>query len=207
MGGAHPATLTYKRTNSQMENEELEVLETHEIQEGETPEVEALTPAEIAELRRKADVSSQNYERAKKAEADKKRLEQELAEAQLGSDSFVTDEDTARTLRDLTEKMNRLEERAQLETVYAQYPQVKDKASEFNEFRAEYQGVSMDKVAKLFISEHDLSEGTKRKGLERAGGGTRKVPVQGLATDDLTRLRTTNFKEYVKLIKSGKLQS
>jgi hypothetical protein len=190
-----------------MENEEIEVLDTQEDQEGEAPEAEALTPAEIAELKRKADVSSQNYERAKKAEADKKRLEAELEEARLGSDSFVTDDDTSRTLRDLTEKMNRLEERAQLDTVYTQYPQLKDKASEFNEFRAEYQGVSMDKVAKLFMSEHELGETPKRKGLERAGGGTRKVPVQGLATDDLTRLRTTNHREYVKLIKSGKLQS
>ncbi len=45
----------------------------------ETPE-ETLTPEQIADLKRKADVSSQNFERAKKAEAKAKELEEKLKE-------------------------------------------------------------------------------------------------------------------------------
>jgi hypothetical protein len=66
-----------------MENES-EVLDTQNNQEGEsettiTDEGKTLTPEEIADLKHKAGVSSQNFERAKKAEADKKALEAELA--------------------------------------------------------------------------------------------------------------------------------
>lgn len=51
---------------------------------------ETLSPEDIADLKHKAEVSSQNFERAKKAEAEKKALEVELAKAkQTPSDSLT----------------------------------------------------------------------------------------------------------------------
>lgn len=63
-----------------MEKEE-EVVDTQNNQQDadQTGEEETLTPEEIADLKHKAEVSSQNFERAKKAEAEKKALEAELA--------------------------------------------------------------------------------------------------------------------------------
>ena len=55
-----------------------------------TPETVTLTKAEVEELKHKADVSSQNFERLKKAEADLK----SLRESQLPAPSqdFYSDE-------------------------------------------------------------------------------------------------------------------
>jgi hypothetical protein len=81
-----------------MENE-TEVLDTQNNQDGEsetttTEETETLSPQEIADLKHKADVSSQNFERAKKAEAEKKALETELAKHKSQSQgSGLTAED------------------------------------------------------------------------------------------------------------------
>lgn len=183
--------------------QELEVLDTQEEElEVETPNVETLSAEEIADLKKRADVSSQNYERAKKAEQRLKELE----EAQLGTDSFVSDDDTARQLRELNDKFNRIEERAQLDSLYKQYPAIQDKLSEFDEFRREYVGIGLDKVAKIFLVEKDLlEESPKRKGLEKASGGRRTPPPSASTNDDVKRLRENNYREYVKQIRSGKI--
>jgi hypothetical protein len=189
-------------------DENTEVLDTQpEAQEEETPEVEALSPEEIAELRKRADVSSQNYERAKKAEAEKKELQRQLEEAQLNSDSFTTDDDTAREVKALKEKFAQLEEKALLDSVVQKYPAIADKRAEFDEYRMEYPTSKLEVVAKLFLAERDISEETpKRKGLEKAGGGKRTPPTQGHTVDDITRLRTENYREYVKQLRQGKIK-
>ncbi len=48
------------------------------VETPETPEAEELTPEQIADLQKKADVSSQNFERAKKAEAELKEAREKL---------------------------------------------------------------------------------------------------------------------------------
>ena len=73
-----------------MENE-TEVLDTQNNQdEVVINEEETLSPEEIADLKHKAEVSSQNFERAKKAEEAKKALETKLAELEKGGKSQET---------------------------------------------------------------------------------------------------------------------
>lgn len=183
-------------------NQENEEQITHNESEVAAPNVEAISGEEIAELKKRADVSSQNYERAKKAEQRLKELE----EAQLTDDSFISEDDTAKQLRELTEKFNRIEEKNQLDAVYTQYPAIKDKMSEFNEFRHEYTGIALEKVAKIFLVEKDLFEDSpKRKGLEKATGGRRVAPPQASTTEDVKRLRENNFREYMKQVRSGNI--
>jgi hypothetical protein len=88
------------------------------------------------------------------------------------------------------------------------YPILRDKLSEFEQYKQEYQGVKLESVAKLFLSENDLlGDSPKRKGLEKAGGGQRVAPSEGKFTaEDAKRLRETNYKEYLKQVRSGKLQ-
>lgn len=54
------------------------IIESPETQQ--TPEVVQVSAAELADLRKKAEVSSNNFERLKKIEADKKELEAKLAD-------------------------------------------------------------------------------------------------------------------------------
>ena len=66
-----------------MEVEKQDVQDVQETPEEEVEKTtketeEQLTPEQIAELKERADVSSQNYERAKKAETAKKDLEQKI---------------------------------------------------------------------------------------------------------------------------------
>ena len=186
-----------------------EELETLDSSTEETSE-EQNTSEDIAELRRRADVSSQNFERAKKAEEARKALEEEneILRAQLETESFTGDDVVQRQLKEIASKLERLEEEKQLEGLYSQYPALKDKQSEFNSFRLDYPGVGLQAVAKLFLAENDLiGESPKRKGLEKAGGGQRVPPSTGKQNaDDVKRLRETNYKEYVKQLKAGKIQ-
>lgn len=170
-------------------------------------EQQAPTEAEIADWKQKASVSSQNFERAKKAEAEKADLQKKLEEAQLAQDSFVSDDDTAKKLRELDEKFSKLEEEKRIESIKASYPAIADKMDEFNEYRSAYPSDKLDSVAKLFMVERDLlGDAPKRKGLEKAVGGKRTPPNENQTTDDVKRLRETNYREYVKQIKAGKIQ-
>lgn len=65
-----------------------EVQETPEEVAGET--TETLTPEEIADLKKKAGVSSQNFERAKKAEADLKEARKQLEGTVQSKDTLST---------------------------------------------------------------------------------------------------------------------
>lgn len=179
----------------------------------ETTQEETLTAEQIAELKSKADVSSQNFERAKKAETEKKALAQKIAdlEAQLASsnDEFADPNDAVLTqLAELNAKFSALEEEKTMTSVLAKYPQIADKRVEFDTYRMEYPAHKLETVAKLFLAENDLlTEAPKRKGLEKAGGGQRVAPSTGkMTSEDVKRLRENNYSEYMKRIKAGTLQ-
>lgn len=179
---------------------------TQHQSEGEAPQAEEISQEELADLKKRAEVSSQNFERAKKAEQEKKELQRQLEEAQLGQDSFASDDETAKKLKDLEDRFIRIEEQRQLDAVYTQFPAIKDNTTEFNEFREQYAGIEVGKVAKLFLVEKDLIEDVpKRKGLEKAGGGQRSTPKQTPNVEDVKRLRENNFREYMKQNRAGKI--
>lgn len=189
-----------------------EVVPQPEEQQEEIVEEETLTAEQIADLKAKANVSSQNFERAKKAEEEKKLLQskiQELESQLIPADDFSDPNDVVQTkLAELNAKLNKMEEDKQMESLTAKYPVLTDKLAEFELYRQEYPTAKLESVAKLFLSENDLLNDTpKRKGLEKAGGGQRTAPSNGqMTSDDVKRLRETNFKEYKALLKSGKLK-
>ena len=187
-------------------NDETEEQVTQNEPVEEAPQAEALTLEEIAELKKRASQSSQNYERAKKAEEEKKALEQRLSEAQLAQDSFMTEDEVSKKLRELDSKFSRIEEKTRLDATLQKYPSIADKLDEFNEYRAEYPADKMEMAAKLFLAEKDLLDETpKRKGLEKAIGGRRVTPPATTSNDDVKRLRENNYREYLKQLRSGKL--
>lgn len=180
-----------------MENEELEVVVPQEEEQQEIAE------EDLEELKRRADVSSQNFERAKKAEAEKKALQEKIAQLEAGY--VQTDYQVDPQIAQLTERLNRIEEEKQLDSIRTQFPILSDKKDEFEEYRKEFPGVAVDKVAKLFASEN-VQDAPQRKGLEK--GGTRKTPPASgkMSADDVKRLRTENYKEYSRRILAGTLE-
>lgn len=173
-------------------------------------EAQPLSAEEIAELKRKAEVSSQNFERAKKAETSEKLLTariQEL-ESQLSTNDYIDPNDVIQNqLAEFNAKLAKLEEDRALAEIFTKYPALKDKQSEFDTYRQSYPaGSNLEPIAKLFMAENDMLETPKRKGLEKAGGGQRVVPTAGMTQEDIQRLRTSNWKEYTKLVREGKIK-
>jgi len=133
----------------------------------------------------------------------RRRAEQALLELQTqGSDDVFSDEGKA-----LQQKIDSLNEKLELKEIREQFPVLKDKSSEFSEFRKDYPGIGLEKVAKLFISENNLSEApATRKGLERSSGGGR-IPVDtGQSEEDVAKIRTENPRKYREMLKEGKIR-
>lgn len=183
------------------ENDYSQMVEEVENPETTAEESEVIDPEDeiIAKNR-------QLYERAKKAEAKAKELEEQLRLQPTESDPYA-EEDLAVTVKELQRKLAQMEEKNQLESLYAQYPVLKDKIAEFDEYRNANPGMQLTTSAKAFLAEHDLlSQAPKRKGLEKAGGGQRTPPTGKISVEDAKRLRETNYNEYKKQLMAGKIQ-
>lgn len=95
-------------------------------------------------------------------------------------------------------------EEGKLERLRSQNPALRDKSDEFDEFRKEYQGIPIEKVARLFLSEKGLLSSPERKGLESPIGGD-KTPSPGLSEADVKRMRENNPRKYLKALQEGKI--
>lgn len=187
---------------------EVEALETHTAPEGETPEVKGSIEPEvdIKDLKHRADVSSQNFERAKKAEQEAKELRERLALLEeVPSEPYQYDDEKVsalqRTVNELTGKVEKSE-------ILEKYPQLKDVWDDFESFYSspENQGMPRTTAAKAFIIEKDLI-GEPRKGLEKpVGGGKRVAPSTGMTKEEAEKIRTTDARKYRDMLKKGLIQ-
>lgn len=147
----------------------------------------------------------QLYERAKKAEAKAKELEEQLTNTV--QDPYAEEDELKTKVQTLEQKLKEIEEKNQFDALYTQYPILQEKLTEFDEYRQANQGMSLQTSAKAFLAEHDLLGQTpKRKGLEKAGGGQRTPPTGKLSVEDTKRLRENNYGEYKKQLMAGKIQ-
>lgn len=109
-----------------------------------------------------------------------------------------------RQLESMKKDLTSLQDEKELEKLYGLYPDLREHSVDFNKFREEYPRHKPENIAKLFLVEKGLL-GAERKGLEKASGGTRAVPESSLSEADVKRLRETNFREYAKQLREGKL--
>lgn len=176
-----------------------------------SPQTKQYTPEEIAELEKRASVSSQNFERLKKAEEEKEAFQRQLETLQTNvpsNDDIYSEEGQAlkKQIEEQNATITALKEEREIEKVVSQFPILKDKQAEFDEFRKEYPRHKLENVAKLFLAENDLLE-TKRKGLEKPSGGSHTPPSSGkMSADDVKRLRETNYKKYMEMLQNGQIQ-
>jgi hypothetical protein len=184
-----------------------EALEPQKIQEPVVPVTIQLTPEEIADLKHKAEVSSQNFERAKKAEDRVRELESRNINNEAPSDEVFSDEGKMivnKYVDPLKQTISSLEDRLALKDIHASYPVLKDLSSEFEEFRKEYPRHKMENIAKLFLSEKGLLE-PKRVGLETSTGGDRKPMTSKMTLEQAKDLREKNPRKYREMLKNGQV--
>lgn len=194
-----------------MENkpEDLELQQNLEA-EAEAAKKAALKEEEIAELKRRAEVSSQNFERAKKAELELKELKAKNSSQQFGDDDYSDEGKALRAeILAMKEEVSSFKRLKEEESVFNTYPQLKDKKDEFKEFLEdpELKGLSLEKSAKLFMVENNLidQEVVKRKGLEKSTSGTKGEVKKGFSEEDVRRLRETQPRKYEQMLRDGRL--
>lgn len=186
-------------------SENIGEIETQNTQSDTTPEVDVevdTNPEEdIEELRKRADVSSQNFERAKKAEREAKELQAKLDEL---TDNLVPSGNEEDELPNLKSKLSAIEQKLAKSEVIDSFPALKEHWSDFEEFRGSNENVGMPlpTAAKAFLIEKGLL-GATRKGLEKSTGGPRKPLSSGMTNDEVKDIRVNDPKKYRDMIKKG----
>ena len=182
----------------------LEEQEPQNPPEGSAPAAEEVTisKTELDELKHKAEVSSQNFERAKKAEKEAKELQEEL-KTYTETPSELGDDELGKVKSELSEikgKLNKSE-------VISSYPILKESWDEFEEFRSsdENKGMNMRTAAKAFLTEKGLLEPI-RKGLEKPTGGPRVPISSGMSVEEVKHLRENDFKKYQVMLLKGQIK-
>ena len=171
---------------------------TSVVIEGETV---TIPKAEFDDLQHKAQVSSQNFERAKKAEGEILDLETRIADLEGQPDpSGNNDAELGR----LQGQVAVLTANAAKADVLEAFPVLKEVWSDFEAFHAEDVNKAMPLMtaAKVFVNEKGLNTPT-RPGAERPSGGDRTPPASGMSPDDVKNLRETDYKKYREMVKKG----
>ena len=149
---------------------------------------------------------------ALKEEREKRRLledeNEKLKNTTAPSEIAEVYSDEGRELKKMldatNEKLVRMEESRELESVLNQYPALKDKQDEFEEYRKDFPRHKLANAAKLFLSEKGLLEtAPTRMGLEPATGGVKTPPQAKLSVEDIKRLRENDHRKYMKYIQTG----
>lgn len=137
-------------------------------------------------------------------------LEQKLSEfSNLSAEEEFSDEGRAlkKEISSLATKITEMQGEITKKDLFIAHPVLKDKWSEFEEFRndPENEGMPLKTAAKAFLVENGMI-GTQRKGLEKPTGGTRTPPTSGMTAEDVRTLRETNFKRYTEMLEKGQLK-
>lgn len=202
-----------------MENKIVDDVTTENIEKEvvETPEKEP-TNEQLEEAQKLADLEAKNrqmFERTKKAEQAEKEAKEELERLSVKSsgDGQQSEEGLALTKRidDLQSELSQSKSQSELNRLQVEHPELKDKMEDFKTFQEnpDNAGMSQKTQVKAFLVENDLYKSTipKRKGLEKTTGNVGKPSPSGSMTaDEVARLRTTNYRKYKEMIKSGTLK-
>jgi len=159
----------------------------------------SISQKELDDLKHKAEVSSQNYERLQKAN---ERI-QVLEEGLLPDDVPSEDGKVKQLEDDLADVKGRLAKAEIIET----HPQLKDLWQEFQDFRTkdDNKGMNLKTAAKAFLVEKELLT-PARKGLEKPTGGKPSPTSTGMSAEDVKILRESNFKKYREMLAKGQLK-
>jgi DNA phosphorothioation-dependent restriction protein DptG len=163
-----------------------------------------LTKGEYEDLRHRAEVSSQNFERLKKEEEKRAKLEARIIELEsITVPSTVEDEE----LKKLKDELSGIKGKIVKAEVIEAHPQLRELWSDFESFRElpDNKGMNTKTAAKAFLVEKGLLEPV-RKGLEKPTGGDRTPLSSGMSADEVKTLRQTDYKKYREMLKKGQIK-
>jgi hypothetical protein len=110
------------------------------------------------------------------------------------------------TERDLAEMRQEKERHKNLEITKEKFPELNVLSREFETYCEKYPHVDVDTLAKSFLFEKNPPVEKQRKGLEKPSGGAKTPVADGWTVEEVQRLRTTDEKKYLELVKKGKLK-
>lgn len=163
-----------------------------------------LTAQEIDDLKHKAEVSSQNYERLKKEEEKNAVLSQQV-EALTTTAPLIETE--TKPDDEVKKKLEAIEKRQLKSELIETQPILKEVWNEFEEYHnlPENQGMPLQTAAKAFVIDKNLGQ-KPRVGLEEATGGDKTPPNPTLQTEELKNLRENDYDTYRKKVKAGEIK-
>lgn len=167
-------------------------------------EVVSVPKAELDDLRHRAEVSSQNFERLKKEQERSAELEATIAELSTQSVPSGQNDEAISKLQGELATIKVAQARSE---VLEAHPQLKEAWDDFEKFRADEdnKGMSLKTAAKAFLVEKGLLD-KPRQGLERPTGGDRTPVSSGMSVEDVKKLRENDYKKYRELVKKGIIQ-
>jgi hypothetical protein len=156
-------------------------------------------------------------ERARRKELERKLKEAEakvaeaappIAPVQHSDEGLAIKTELTGEIKRLEETIRTLSEDVRLKEVLSKHPVLRENLVEFDEYRKDYPGLPIDKVAMVFLSEKGvLNKVVRRPGLEQPSGGDRQAPpADSYSADELKRLRTDEPRKYVKMLREGKIK-
>lgn len=168
-------------------------------------EVDTVTipKSEFEDLKHRADVSSQNFERAKKGEQKVEELQAEIESLKTQVPSDFRDE----RVGELQAEIAQIRAKQAKSDLVEKYPVLKGEWDAFEAFRNEpdNKGMNINTAAKAFLTEKGLLGSPQpRAGLERPTGG-QPAPVQTgkMSAEEAKKLRESDPKKYRDMLKKG----
>lgn len=190
--------------------------------DGTTPEEavkeETVTPAQAGDKTPANELLSQlqtEREKRRMLAEKNKLLEEELKSLKFsppldnGDEDLLSEEGKIfkREITEVKSELYSIKESKEKDNILATYPILKEKETEFDDYRAlpENKGMSIATAAKAFLAENSLLP-SHRRGLEKTTGGEKAVPKYGMTTDEVKKLRESNYREYQKLLSEDKIK-
>jgi hypothetical protein len=191
----------------------IEVPTTTPPTEVETPSVKEVPVTKVAETPKSAEeklvpLSALEQERAWRKEWEQKYKEE--AERHTASPSYSVSFDDDLTpipeIKEITQKLQKLERNAALAELEVEFPVLKDKKSELEAFLEDedMKKLPLEKAVKFFVLEKNLpTQPTQRKGLEPARGGGHTPPANHLTAEEIKLIREREPRKYIRMLTDG----
>ena len=183
-------------------------------QEQETEVTEETTETPVTQAGDKTDPnlllkSLQDEREKRRIDSDKITLLEgkiEELESSALSDEVFSDEGKVldEKIKVLKTEVSDLKSDSTKKDLFIAHPVLKDKWTEFEEFRSnsDNKGMNMKTAAKAFLTENGLLD-PPRKGLEKTTGGDRTPVTSGMTADEVKNLRENHPEEYRDKLMKG----
>jgi len=142
-----------------------------------------------------------NLYAALQEERRRRREAEEKLESFVNVPSELDMSDEGKVLR---KEIQVLKDKVELGELVQKYPALKEKQSEFDEFRADYPRHRLENVAKLFLVENGMMEtAPNRIGLERPTSGPKTNTDKKYTGEEISAMMKNDNRRFQKMVQQG----